>query len=55
MKDNGTVNITMVEYVRLLRADILLDIITNRAKNEKYFGKDDIKAMLGIPEKEDEE
>ena len=55
MKNNGTVNITMAEYVRLLRADILLDIMTNRVKNEKYFGKDDIKAMLGIPTKEDDE
>lgn len=55
MKNNGTVNITMAEYVRLLRADILLDLITNRAKSEKYFSRDDIKAMLGIPEKEDEE
>ena len=55
MKNNGTVTITMAEYTRLIRADILLETMTNRAKSEKYFSRDDIKAMLGIPEKEDEE
>lgn len=55
MRDTGKITITMSEYKRLLYADTLIEIITNRAKTEKYFGKDDIRAMLGIPEKEDEE
>lgn len=50
---NGTVTIPMAEYKRLLRADILLDVMTNRAKCEKYFNRDDIKAMLGVSEEED--
>lgn len=45
---NGTVTIPMAEYKMLLRADILLDVMTNRAKSEKYFNRDDIKAMLGV-------
>lgn len=55
MRDTGKITITVAEYKRLLAADITLDMMTNRAKTEKYFGKDDIRAMLGIPEKEDEE
>ena len=55
MRDNSKVTITMAEYTRLIRADILLDTMTNRAKMEKYFSHDDIKAMLGIPTKEDDD
>lgn len=55
MKDNSKITITFAEYQRLLRADIQLDLITNRAKSEKYFNGSEVKAMLGIPEKEDEE
>ena len=55
MKDTGKITITIAEYKRLLQADIMLDIMTNRAKSEKYFNGSEVKAMLGIPEKEDEE
>jgi len=55
MKDNSKITITIAEYKRLLQADIMLDIMTNRAKSEKYFNGSEVKAMLGIPEKEDEE
>ena len=54
MRDNGKITITFAEYQRLLRADIQLDLITNRAKKERYFNSEDICAMLGI-EKEDED
>ena len=55
MKDNSKITITVAEYKRLLQADIMLDIMTNRAKSEKYFNGSEVKAMLGISEKEDEE
>ncbi len=55
MRDTGKITITMAEYKRLIYADTLLEVITNRAKTESYFNKDDIRAMLGIIEKEDEE
>ena len=55
MRDNSKVTITMAEYTRLIRADILIETMTNRAKMEKYFNRDDIRAMLGISVEEDEE
>ena len=55
MRDTGKITITMAEDKRLLAADITLDMMTNRAKSEKYFNGSEVKAMLGIPEKEDEE
>lgn len=55
MRDTGKITITIAEYKKFLRDEVLLDEITNRAKNEKYFSGSDIKIMLGIPEKEDEE
>ena len=57
MKDKSKITITFAEYQRLLRADIQLDFITNRAKKERYFGSEEICAMLGIerPKKEEDE
>ena len=55
MRDTGKITITVAEYKKFLRDEVLLDEITNRAKNEKYFSGSAIKSMLGIPEKEDEE
>ena len=55
MKNNGMITITMSEYTRLLRADITLDILTNRAKTERYFSGSEVRAVLGIPEKEEDE
>ena len=54
MKDNSKITITFAEYQRLLRADIQLDLITNRAKKERYFSGEEICAMLGVerPKKE---
>lgn len=54
MRDTGKITITMAEYKRLVQADIQLDIITNIAKSSKYFNGTDLKAMLGIPEDENE-
>ena len=54
MRDTGKVTITIAEYKRLLQADIMLDIMTNMEKTSNYITKE-VKAMLGIPEKEDEE
>lgn len=57
MKDNSKITITFAEYQRLLRADIMLDLITNRAKAERYFSSEEICAMLGVerPKKEEED
>lgn len=55
MRDTGEITITIAEYKRLLQADIMLVIMANRAQSEKYFSGSEVKAMLGIPEKEDEE
>ena len=55
MRDTGKITITVAEFKRLVAADVTLDMMTNRAKSEKYFSGSEVKAMLGIPEKEDEE
>lgn len=55
MKDNSKITITVAEFKRLVAADVTLDMMTNRAKSEKYFSGSEVKAILGIPEKEDEE
>ena len=55
MKDNSKITITVEEYKQFLRNDILLDEITARAKHERYFGKSEVLAILGMPEKEDED
>lgn len=54
MKDNSKITITIAEYKKFLRDEVMLDTITNMAKTSNYITKE-VKAILGIPEKEDEE
>ena len=54
MRDTGKITITVAEYKKFLRDEVMLDTITNIAKTSNYITKE-VKAMLGIPEKEDEE
>lgn len=55
MRDTGKITITFAEYKKLLRDEVLLDELTNMAKSEKYFSGSDIRIILGIPEKEEDE
>ena len=55
MRDNGKITITVAEYKQFLRNDILLDEITVRAKSEEYIAAKYLRAILGIPEKKEDE
>ena len=49
------VTIPVAKLEDLIRAQVTVELITSRVKNERYVSGDDLRGMLGLPKEEDDE
>lgn len=49
------VEIPVAKLEDLIRAQVTLEMITYRVKNERYVSGDDLRGMLGLPKEEDDD
>ena len=49
------VTIPVAKLEDLIRAQVTLEMITNRVINERYVSGDDLRGMLGLPKEEDDD
>ena len=49
------VTIPVAKLEDLIRAQVTLEMITFRVKNERYVSGDDLRGMLGLPKEEDDD
>lgn len=49
------VEIPVAKLEDLIRAQVSVELITSRVKNERYVSGDDLRGMLGLPKEEDDD
>lgn len=49
------ITIPVAKLEDLIRAQVTLELITSRVKNERYVSGDDLRGMLGLPKEEDDD
>ena len=49
------VTIPVAKLEDLIRAQVTVELITNRVRNERYVSGDDLRGMLGLPKEEDDD
>lgn len=49
------VTIPVAKFEDLIRAQVTLEVLTDRVRNERYVSGDDLRGMLGLPEEEDDD
>lgn len=49
------VTIPVAKLEDLIRAQVTLEVLTDRVKNERYVSGDDLRGMLGLPKEEDDD
>lgn len=47
------IGITEEKYEELIMAKVRISILKDMVNKEQYFNRDDVRAVLGLPEKED--
>lgn len=49
------VTIPVAKLEDLIRAQVTLEVLTDRVRNERYVSGDDLRGMLGLPKEEDDD